>query len=90
VWVASRVRDMFEQARKRTVYRISSTKSNCRAAGPPWCGPMAVATTEREKQTLKPAAWLNGRFEANEWRIIIAATNRKDVLDLALLRPGPL
>ena len=82
---ASRVRDMFEQAKKaapRIVFidEIDAVGRH-RGAG------LGNGNDERE-QTLNQLLVEMDGFEANEGIIIIAATNRPDVLDPALLRPG--
>ena len=78
---ASRVRDMFEQAKKNApcILFIDEIDAVGRSRGVGYGG----GNDERE-QTLNE---MDG-FEANEGIIIIAATNRPDVLDPALLRPG--
>ena len=82
---ASRVRDMFEQAKKNApcIVFIDEIDAVGRARG---VG-MGGGNDERE-QTLNQLLVEMDGFEANEGVIIIAATNRKDVLDPALLRPG--
>jgi cell division protease FtsH len=82
---ASRVRDMFEQAKKNApcIIFIDEIDAVGRARG---VG-MGGGNDERE-QTLNQLLVEMDGFEANEGVIIIAATNRKDVLDPALLRPG--
>merc|ERR1711991_983374 len=82
---ASRVRDMFEQARKNTpcIVFIDEIDAVGRHRGAGYGG----GNDERE-QTLNQLLVEMDGFEANEGVIIIAATNRKDVLDPALLRPG--
>ena len=82
---ASRVRDMFEQAKKNApcivfIDEIDAVGRN-RGAG------YGVGNDERE-QTLNQLLVEMDGFEANEGVIILAATNRRDVLDPALLRPG--
>ena len=82
---ASRVRDMFEQAKKNAPCIIFIDEIDAvgrhRGAG------MGGGNDERE-QTLNQLLVEMDGFEANEGIIIIAATNRPDVLDPALLRPG--
>jgi cell division protease FtsH len=82
---ASRVRDMFEQAKKNSPCIIFIDEIDAvgrhRGAG------MGGGNDERE-QTLNQLLVEMDGFEANEGVIIIAATNRPDVLDPALLRPG--
>ena len=82
---ASRVRDMFEQAKKHAPCIIFIDEIDAvgrhRGAG------MGGGNDERE-QTLNQLLVEMDGFEGNEGVIIIAATNRPDVLDPALLRPG--
>ncbi|AXX99804.1 ATP-dependent zinc metalloprotease FtsH [Profundibacter amoris] len=82
---ASRVRDMFEQAKKNApcIVFIDEIDAVGRARG---VG-MGGGNDERE-QTLNQLLVEMDGFEANEGVIILAATNRADVLDPALLRPG--
>ncbi|HHB81604.1 MAG TPA: ATP-dependent metallopeptidase FtsH/Yme1/Tma family protein, partial [Aliiroseovarius sp.] len=82
---ASRVRDMFEQAKKNApcIVFIDEIDAVGRSRGVGIGG----GNDERE-QTLNQLLVEMDGFEANEGVIIIAATNRKDVLDPALLRPG--
>jgi cell division protease FtsH len=82
---ASRVRDMFEQAKKNApcivfVDEIDAVGRH-RGAG------LGGGNDERE-QTLNQLLVEMDGFESNEGVILIAATNRPDVLDPALLRPG--
>jgi cell division protease FtsH len=82
---ASRVRDMFDQAKKSAPCIIFIDEIDAvgrhRGAG------LGGGNDERE-QTLNQLLVEMDGFEANEGIIIIAATNRPDVLDPALLRPG--
>jgi cell division protease FtsH len=82
---ASRVRDMFEQAKKNAPCIIFIDEIDAvgrhRGAG------LGGGNDERE-QTLNQLLVEMDGFEANEGVILIAATNRPDVLDPALLRPG--
>ena len=82
---ASRVRDMFEQAKKNApcIVFIDEIDAVGRHRGAGYGG----GNDERE-QTLNQLLVEMDGFETNEGVIIIAATNRKDVLDPALLRPG--
>ena len=82
---ASRVRDMFEQAKKNApcIVFIDEIDAVGRARG---VG-MGGGNDERE-QTLNQLLVEMDGFDANEGVIIVAATNRRDVLDPALLRPG--
>jgi len=82
---ASRVRDMFEQAKKNAPCIVFIDEIDAvgrhRGAG------LGNGNDERE-QTLNQLLVEMDGFESNEGIIIIAATNRPDVLDPALLRPG--
>ncbi|MBK1867760.1 ATP-dependent zinc metalloprotease FtsH [Aestuariivirga sp. YIM B02566] len=82
---ASRVRDMFEQAKKNAPCIIFIDEIDAvgrhRGAG------LGGGNDERE-QTLNQLLVEMDGFEANEGVILVAATNRPDVLDPALLRPG--
>lgn len=82
---ASRVRDMFEQARKNTpcLIFIDEIDAVGRSRGHGWGG----GNDERE-QTLNALLVEMDGFDTQDGIIIIAATNRADVLDPALLRPG--
>ena len=84
---ASRVRDMFEQAKKNAPCIIFIDEIDAvgrhRGAG------LGGGNDERE-QTLNQLLVEMDGFEANEGIILIAATNRPDVLDPALAAPGPL
>jgi cell division protease FtsH len=82
---AARVRDMFEQAKKNAPCIVFIDEIDAvgrhRGAG------LGGGNDERE-QTLNQLLVEMDGFEANEGVILIAATNRPDVLDPALLRPG--
>ncbi len=82
---ASRVRDLFEQAKKQTPAIIFIDEIDAvgrrRGAG------MGGGHDERE-QTLNQLLVEMDGFAANEGVIVLAATNRHDILDPALLRPG--
>ncbi len=82
---ASRVRDMFEQGKKSAPCIIFIDEIDAvgrhRGAG------MGGGNDEREQTLNQMLVEMDG-FEANEGVILIAATNRPDVLDPALLRPG--
>ena len=82
---ASRVRDMFEQGKKNSPCIIFIDEID--AVGRQRGTGMGGGNDERE-QTLNQLLVEMDGFEANESVIIIAATNRPDVLDQALLRPG--
>jgi len=82
---ASRVRDMFEQAKKQAPCIIFIDEIDAvgrhRGAG------LGGGHDEREQTLNQMLVEMDG-FEGNEGVIVIAATNRPDVLDPALLRPG--
>jgi len=82
---ASRVRDMFEQAKKQSPCIIFIDELDAvgrhRGAG------LGGGHDEREQTLNQMLVEMDG-FEGNEGIIVIAATNRPDVLDPALLRPG--
>ena len=82
---ASRVRDMFEQAKRNApcIIFIDEIDAVGRSRG----AGLGGGNDERE-QTLNQLLVEMDGFEANDGIIIIAATNRPDVLDPALLRPG--
>ncbi|KQN77309.1 ATP-dependent zinc metalloprotease FtsH [Devosia sp. BK] len=82
---ASRVRDMFEQAKKNAPCIIFIDEID--AVGRQRGAGLGGGNDERE-QTLNQLLVEMDGFEANEGIILIAATNRPDVLDPALLRPG--
>ena len=82
---ASRVRDMFEQAKKNAPCIIFIDEID--AVGRQRGAGLGGGNDERE-QTLNQLLVEMDGFEANEGVILIAATNRPDVLDPALLRPG--
>ena len=82
---ASRVRDMFEQGKKNApcIIFIDEIDAVGRSRG----AGLGGGNDERE-QTLNQLLVEMDGFEANEGVILVAATNRPDVLDPALLRPG--
>ena len=82
---ASRVRDLFQSARKmgRAIIFIDEIDSIGRKRG----AGLGGGHDEREQTLNQMLAEMDG-FEASEGVVIIAATNRPDVLDPALLRPG--
>ncbi len=81
---ASRVRDMFEQAKKSApcIIFIDEIDAVARKRGE---GP---GSNDEREQTLNQLLVEMDGFEANDGIIILAATNRPDVLDPAILRPG--
>ncbi len=82
---ASRVRDLFQEARKmgRAIIFIDEIDSIGRKRG----AGMGGGHDEREQTLNQMLAEMDG-FEATEGIVMIAATNRPDILDPALLRPG--
>ncbi len=83
---ASRVRDMFEQAKKQApcIIFIDEIDAVGRSRG----SGMGGGGHDEREQTLNQLLVEMDGFEANDGTIVIAATNRPDVLDPALLRPG--
>ena len=82
---ASRVRDMFEQAKKAAPCIIFIDEID--AVGRQRGAGLGGGHDEREQTLNQMLVEMDG-FEGNEGTIVIAATNRPDVLDPALLRPG--
>ena len=84
-WGASRVRDLFEQGRKHApcILFIDELDAVGRTRGAGYGG----GHDEREQTLNQMLVEMDG-FDTKEGVIIIAATNRPDVLDPALLRPG--
>ncbi len=82
---ASRVRDLFDQAKKHAPCIVFIDEID--AVGRQRGAGLGGGNDERE-QTLNQLLVQMDGFEANEGIIVIAATNRSDVLDPALLRPG--
>ncbi|MBD1576096.1 ATP-dependent zinc metalloprotease FtsH [Vibrio sp. S11_S32] len=82
---ASRVRDMFEQAKKASPCIIFIDEID--AVGRQRGAGVGGGHDEREQTLNQMLVEMDG-FEGNEGVIVIAATNRPDVLDAALLRPG--
>jgi cell division protease FtsH len=83
---AARVRDLFEQARKMApcIIFIDELDAMGRARG---AGPMAGGHDEKEQTLNQLLVELDG-FDPSEGIILLAATNRPEILDPALLRPG--
>jgi cell division protease FtsH len=84
---ASRVRDMFTQAKEHAPCIIFIDEIDAVGRQRGGSGPGAGGNDERE-QTLNQLLVEMDGFSGNEGVIVIAATNRADVLDKALLRPG--
>src|SRR5699024_258375 len=82
---AKRVRDMFEKAegKEPSIIFIDVSDSICRISG----AVLGGGHDEREQTLNQLLAELDG-FEPNEGVVVMAATNRPDILDKALLRPG--
>ncbi len=83
---ASRVRDLFAQARKNAPCIIFIDEID--AIGRTRSGAGAIASNDEREHTLEQLLVELDGFEPHEAIIILAATNRPDVLDPALLRPG--
>jgi cell division protease FtsH len=83
---ASRVRDMFEQAKKQAPCIIFIDEID--AVGRKRGGAGVGGGHDEREQTLNQLLVEMDGFEPNDGVIVIAATNRPDVLDAALLRPG--
>jgi cell division protease FtsH len=83
---ASRVRDLFEQAKKNAPCIIFIDEID--AIGRTRSGASAFASNDEREQTLEQLLVEMDGFESNQAVIVLAATNRPDVLDPALLRPG--
>ncbi|MEM7556850.1 MAG: ATP-dependent zinc metalloprotease FtsH, partial [Cyanobacteria bacterium P01_A01_bin.84] len=84
---ASRVRDLFEQAKKQAPCIVFIDELDALGKSRGGAGPMMGGNDERE-QTLNQLLTEMDGFDANTGVIIIAATNRPEVLDTALRRPG--
>ncbi len=83
---ASRVRDLFEQAMKNAPCIIFIDEID--AIGRTRSGASAFASNDEREQTLGQLLVEMDGFESNQAVVVLAATNRPDVLDPALLRPG--
>ena len=83
---ASRVRDLFEQAKKDApaIIFIDELDAIGRARG----GPATVGSHDEREQTLNQILTEMDGFDGTEGVIVLGATNRPEVLDPALLRPG--
>ena len=82
---ASRVHDLFEQAEKNALCIIFIDEID--AIGCTRSGASGFASNDEREQTLEQLLVEMG-FESNQAVVVLAATNRPDVLDPALLRPG--
>jgi cell division protease FtsH len=83
---ASRVRDLFQEAKRRAPCIIFIDELD--AIGKSRAGPQSVPTNEEREQTLNQLLVEMDGFDTSKAVIIMAATNRPEVLDRALLRPG--
>jgi cell division protease FtsH len=83
---ASRVRDLFEQARKRAPAIIFIDEID--AIGQRRAGSGAVVSNDEREQTLNQLLAEMDGFEPSSGIVVLAATNRPEILDPALLRPG--
>ena len=83
---ASRVRDLFEQAKKNAPCIIFLDEID--AIGRTRSGASAYASNDEREQTLEQLLVEMDGFEPHQAVVVLAATNRPDVLDPALLRPG--
>ena len=83
---ASRVRDLFEQAKKNAPCIIFIDEID--AVGRTRSGASAFASNDEREQTLEQLLVELDGFEPTQAVVVLAATNRPDVLDPALLRPG--
>jgi cell division protease FtsH len=83
---ASRVRDLFEQAMKNAPCIVFIDEID--AIGRTRSGASGFASNDEREQTLEQLLVEMDGFESNQAVVVLAATNRPDVLDPALLRPG--
>lgn len=83
---AARVRDLFEQAKAKAPCIVFIDEID--AIGQSRASAMSLGTNDEREQTLNQLLAEMDGFEANNGVVIMAATNRPEVLDKALLRPG--
>jgi len=83
---ASRVRDLFDQAKAKAPDIVFIDEID--AIGQSRSGAMAVRSNDEREQTLNQLLYEMDGFDSNEGVVIMAATNRPEVLDKALLRAG--
>ncbi|HDJ29777.1 MAG TPA: ATP-dependent metallopeptidase FtsH/Yme1/Tma family protein [Candidatus Acetothermia bacterium] len=83
---AARVRDLFEQAKRKAPCIVFIDEID--AIGRARTGVGAIGTNDEREQTLNQLLTEMDGFEPNQGVVIMAATNRPEVLDPALLRPG--
>jgi len=83
---AARVRDLFEQARAKAPCIIFIDELD--AIGQQRGGPMAMGGHDEREQTLNQLLVEMDGFDTSKGVVVLSATNRPDVLDKALLRPG--
>ncbi|MEA2108066.1 MAG: ATP-dependent zinc metalloprotease FtsH [Pseudomonadota bacterium] len=83
---ASRVRDLFDQARKKAPCIIFIDELD--AIGRQRGGPMAMGTNDEREQTLNQLLVEIDGFDTSKGVVVLAATNRPEILDKALLRAG--
>jgi cell division protease FtsH len=83
---AARVRDLFSEARKRAPAIIFMDEID--AIGQRRSGAMAVVSNDEREQTLNQLLAEMDGFDVTRGIVVLAATNRPEVLDPALLRPG--
>jgi cell division protease FtsH len=84
---ASRVRDLFEQAKQQAPCLVFIDELDALGKSRAGAGPLLGGNDEREQTLNQLLSELDG-FETNTGVILLAATNRPEVLDPALLRPG--
>jgi len=85
---AARVRDMFQQARERAPAIVFIDEIDSIGQARSGAGGAQMGSHQEQEQTLQQLLTEMDGFEANSGVIIIAASNRPEVLDQALLRPG--